>query len=85
VGHENLNLISQEQLSLLSQNNAIIPSKGNLTLHSDQALFMIADESITLVQNGNRIEITKDAINITAPQVSVSGQTIVSVKPTSPA
>lgn len=85
VGHENLNLISQEQLSLLSQNNAIISSKGNLTLHSDQALVMIADESITLVQNGNRIEITKDAINITAPQVSVSGQTIVSVKPTSPA
>ena len=56
-----------------------------MTINSGEDLSIIAEHNIRLCFNNNTIEITKDGtINFNAPTITVSGQPILSVKPSIP-
>lgn len=73
-------------LNITSRQTLYIQSLGAITIRAEGSLMIMAEENIKLNQNGNSIEINKDGtINFNAPTITVSGQPILSVKPTGPA
>jgi uncharacterized protein (DUF2345 family) len=81
---ELLAIHSTSKQSILGQNNIAIKSSGMIKLDTNQDLYIIAEKKIMLNLNGSSIEITDGTINFNAPQITVSGQVMLSVKPTSP-
>lgn len=72
-------------LSLMSRQGTTITSSGEMNISSDNDLTIIGEENIQICLGSSVIEITKDGIiNFNAPSITISGQPIVSVKPTSP-
>ena len=79
-----LNLEAQKIIALLGSEKLTIESSGNITVDANQDLYIMAENSIRISQNGSSIEIKDGVINFNALQIVVSGQPILSVKPTSP-
>ncbi|HEV2614151.1 MAG TPA: hypothetical protein VGV92_05530 [Gammaproteobacteria bacterium] len=72
-------------LSLMSQKGINITSSGEINISSDNNLTIIGEENIQICSGGSTIEITKEGvINFNAPSITISGQPILSVRPTSP-
>jgi len=80
-----LQLDSKNTVALLGSESLSIESDGNISADTaNQDLYIMAENHIKITQNGNTIEIKDGVINFNAPQIVVSGQPILRVKPTSP-
>ncbi len=77
-----INLTSEHDINFQSTECLTLQSHGSVEISGNDDISIIGEKAIILSLNGNTIEITSDRITITANQVTVSGQLILSVMPT---
>lgn len=78
---------STKNLNLNTTQDIILEASENMTFQTTQDILITAENTLKIILNSQTyIEITKSGvINFSAPQITVSGQPILSVVPTTPA
>lgn len=74
--------LCQKNMNLTSTKGVILNSEEDIDIQAGKTVTIIGEKTITLSQGGNTLTISSDEISLTADQITVSGQVILSVKPT---
>lgn len=86
INTAHLENLSEKNLAIMAQHAITLESLGEILFQAGEEITIASEETLKLMMGNSYIEILKSGIiNFNAPQITVSGQPILSVVPIGPA